>query len=255
MSLPLSRLALIGTGALLLAVLGACGGGSEGQSDAPPAKNSPAERGPLTTAASASWVGDRPIVVRPDLDAFGRGRDPDAILITGTLGSGFGGSRGPAGPNTGGLDQGWFLVFNTSAVEAGRVRARGCELPVEGHPDYCMLADARVGYNPQDPPGSYWGVYSPDTVSVYDAGRRNLLSAHGNSLLEAKVTGGGLKAGEAFEIILQPGLGQRMFTGTRVRPGDVAVIWLSTRGRNERFDITTVMPAHVFLPVNRPPGQ
>lgn len=256
MSLHLARLALTGTCALLLSGLGACGGDSEGQNNAPPAKSVPGSRapeGPLMTAASASWVGDRPIVVRPDLDLFGRGRNPDAILITGTLGAAFGRPAGPVGPNTGGLDEGWFLVFGTNALQAGRVRAHQCDLPVEGHPDYCMVASARSGVSLRDSPG--WGEYGTDTVSVYDAGRRNLLSVRGNQLLEAKMVGGALKAGEAFEIILEPG-GLRMFTGTKIQSGDVAVVWLNrTRSTNGRFPVTTVMPAHVFLPVNRPPGQ
>ncbi|MFA1550240.1 hypothetical protein [Actinomadura chokoriensis] len=255
MFVPFSRFALTGVCALLLAGLGACGAepvkSPPAEAKSPQAGGAPAAEGPLMTAASASWVGDRPIVVRPDLEEWGRGRNPDAVLVTGTLDSGFGTPRGPAGPHTGGLDGDWFLVFSTSAIQAGRVAAPRCELPVEGHPDYCMEESAVYGIDPGGP--NSFGVYTPHTISVYDGGRRNLLAARGNSILETRATNGALKAGEAFEVIVEPK--ERLFTGTKIQSGDVAMVWLNARGTSERIRVTSAMPAHVFLPVSRPTEQ
>jgi len=253
MPLHFNRLALTGMCAMLMAGLTACGTepvkSLPGQDNTPPAARATATEGPLMKAASASWVGDRPIVVRPDFEGLGAGRNPDAILITGTLGSGFGAPRGPAGPHTGGLEEHWFLVFRTSALQAGRASAPECGLPVEGHPDYCMALSAKYGIG--EPSSS---VYTPDSTSVYDAGRQNLLRARGDQLLEAKMTGGALKAGEAFEVILEPL--RPLLTRTKIQSGDVAVIWLADPDNTlQNLRITTAMPAHVFLPVKLPPGQ
>ncbi|MGV9252829.1 hypothetical protein [Streptomyces sp. NPDC003697] len=133
----------------------------------------------------------------------------------------------------GGLNEGWFLVYSSAAVSAGRVRANSsdCTIPVQGHPDYCIGVDAVAGVDlsGSEPLGE--GTYQATQVTLFDQANRQTDPS------------GRVPAGQKFRVFLN----SRMLD-PKNRPSDVAVVWLD---HTKRFSISRFkeFPVDAFLPV------
>ncbi|MBC6456647.1 hypothetical protein [Actinomadura sp. HBU206391] len=193
-----------------------------------PTPTTPTSQPPTFTVAE--WYCNRPIAIDDSiLETVLRSR---AIIVTGTTGPDWGNRQ-----YTGGLNNGWFLVYNHAAVSAGRVRASAsdCAISVQGHPDYCIGSSAAYGISlmASDPLGE--GTYQATRVMLFDQNTSEIESASGT-----------VPAGQKFRVILDSRMLQ--YDKDAFQRGDIAVVWLDSTKRDNISGIKE-LPVYAFIPV------
>lgn len=182
------------------------------------------------TFTTAGWFYTHPIAI--DDSILETALRSGAITITGMTGSDWGNRK-----YTGGLNEGWFLVYSHAAVSAGRVRAGAsdCTMPVQGHPDYCIGAEAyNISLSPADNPLGE-GTYQATKVMLFDQNSSQIDTDSGR-----------VPAGQKFRVILESRMLEYQDT---FRPGDIAVVWLDSTKRDGIISGIKELPVDAFLPV------